>query len=313
MLGIFRKGVYMNLFTLDMSVVGEPDGSEEALHIRNFDKYFYHHNEVLTDIYKNKYFIISGRKGSGKTLIAEFIKNDSKNYPEFKCQIKSFKNLLLHKSIQNKNVEVSSEELYSLWKWVILIHFLQNLMIDNTIEERYKQKSKKFFSRNHYSIEIDTKEIVELTINGKIKGSILSQGLEVGQEAKKRVSRYLNYLESLEKEVIRLLSFSKNHYWFFYDELDEKFDNTEDYRCSIKALLEAAKDLNKSLFRNIDTSKIIILIRTDIFSLLNSPNMNKIRQGNTITIDWGTRIAVDSPLLKCLQTELENLILIFQE
>ncbi|PAD71138.1 hypothetical protein CHH67_25790, partial [Paenibacillus campinasensis] len=93
-----------------------------------------------------------------------------------------------------------------------------------------------------------------------------------------------------------LISESDNKYTLIYDELDDRFRNEEVYKHSIISLLKAADKINLELYDTSPNSKIIILLRTDIFALLNDPDLNKIKRCNGVTIDWGRKNNKDSPL-----------------
>src|SRR5690606_21469239 len=97
------------------------------------------------------------------------------------------------------------------------------------------------------------------------------------------------------------------------DELDDKFRDEDIYKHNIISLIKAADKLNLLMLQRGVKGKALLLLRTDIFYLLNDPDLNKIKIDNSVTIDWGTTINRDSPLfdliinkIKVSVPELEN-------
>lgn len=282
--------------------LGVNDGKKEALYRQDFEKYFVDYNNNYNDILKAEKYIILGRKGSGKTILAEYIRKQSENNPLWFCEIKSYKDFRFHELTNFINNDISPNEYTSIWRWIILIDFAKQIIEDNGIKDHKNiDKLEKFFKDNYYSLEIDAKKILEITKGGKIKGQILKEILHIGGELYKQTKfvegSYLMYLEDLEKVVFKLIGESISNYTLIYDELDDRFQNDEFYKNSIISLIKTADSLNCELLSKRNDAKVILLIRSDIFALLNDTDLNKIKLTNTIQINWGDRVNVDSPLI----------------
>lgn len=282
--------------------LGVNDGKKEALYRQDFEKYFVDYNNNYNDILKPEKYIILGRKGSGKTILAEYIRKQSENNPLWFCEIKSYKDFRFHELINFKTNDISPNEYTSIWRWIILIDFAKQIIEDNGIQDHEnKNKLEKFFKDNYYSLDIDAKKIIEITKGGKINGSILKEILQIGGEVNKQTKfvegSYLIYLEDLEKVVLKLLSNSKSKYTLIYDELDDRFQNDDFYKNSIISLIKTSDSINCELLSKRIDAKVILLIRSDIFAILNDTDLNKIKLTNTININWGDRVNIDSPLI----------------
>lgn len=292
----------MNQLRLSEIYLGVNDGKKEALYKQDFEKYFVDYNNNYTDILKPQKFIVLGRKGAGKTILAEYIKKQSENDPLWFCVIKSYKDFRFHELINFKTNDISPNEYTSIWRWIILIDFAKLIIKDNGILDfENKKKLEIFFKDNYYSLDIDAKKIIEITKGGKINGSILKEILQIGGEVNKQTkfseSSYLTYLEDLENVVIKLLNNSKSIYTLIYDELDDRFQNDDFYKNSIISLIKTADSINCELLEKRIGAKVNLLIRSDIFSILNDTDLNKIKLTNTININWGDRVNVYSPLI----------------
>jgi len=283
--------------------LGVNDGKKEALLRNDFERYFYNYNRIYNDTVKREKFLVLGRKGTGKTILAEYIKKKhSQEEPwKYTCDIISFKEFRFHELIELKNSDIKPNEYISIWEWVILLIFGKNILNDESIAEHdLKTKLEKFFADNHYSLDIDSKKIIELTKNSTISGNILRLLLGASSSTKLSVPMYLNYLEDLRNVVIKLLCSSQRSYYVFFDELDDRFRNDELYRNGLISLIKAADKINNILLEKNVESKIYLLLRTDIFAILNDPDLNKIKMIQSVSIDWGRRADNSSPLISMI-------------
>lgn len=106
-------------------------------------------------------------------------------------------------------------------------------------------------------------------------------------------------MESLQCFIVDMLKESNKKIYVFYDELDDKFDATVEYKNAMISFLNAVVSINKTLMQNKIDAKIGAVIRHDIINTFSSPNINKIIEDNSVTLDWcsaGER-ASDSEIL----------------
>lgn len=290
----------MNDFKLSDIYLGINDGKKEALYRQDFEKFFIDHDNMFEEVIKPNNFLILGRKGSGKTILAQYVKKISLNDSNWFCDVISYKDFRFHELLQLKTNDIAPNEYSAIWRWIILIDLAKRVIEDNGIEDaESKCKLNNFFKENYYSLDIDAKKVVEITKQNKINGSILKTiGGEHGTVSKLQESNYLAYLEDLERVIVNLLKTSKSRYTIFYDELDDRFKHDEFYTNSLISLIKTSDSLNTIFLEKEINAKIILLIRTDIFSLLNDTDLNKIKRINTIKIDWGDKVTPDSPLIK---------------
>lgn len=287
--------------------VGYNDGKKEALYRSDFERFFYNYEDIYSELNSKEKFIVLGRKGSGKTILAEYFRKKSVDEPCHFCDIRSYKDFKFHELVQLKSNDISPNEYISIWEWVILLDFARMTLQDNGIRDnKLKDKLDKFFKDNHYSISIDSQKIIEITKSNKIQGEAFHIGGELAESKKYSASSYLNYLEDLKETVLGLLKNSSSSYTIFYDELDDRFRDESTYKNSIISLLKAADTINLKLLEFGSTSKVCILLRTDIFSILNDPDLNKLKSDNSIHIDWGNKVDLNSPLIHLILFKIRN-------
>ncbi len=291
----------MKSFALQDLYLGENDGKKESVYKTDFEKFFIDIDKIFEKIQEDKYFLVLGRKGSGKTFLGQYVKKIAESDPLHFCDVSSYKDFKFQELIQLQSGDITPNEYYEIWRWLILLDLAKLSLQDEGIpDSESKEKLSRFFAENYNTIDIDAKKVVEITKNEKIRGGFLKSFAEASNGKKIEEGSYLNYIDSLEEIVIKLLSESKSKYTIIYDELDDRFRNDDYYKNSIISLLKAADHINLKILENGMKSKVIILLRNDIFSTFNDPDLNKIKHINSINITWGDKVSIDSPLIKMI-------------
>jgi ABC-type lipoprotein export system ATPase subunit len=71
--------------------LGINDGKKEALYKNDFEKYFFDYNGIYEKALAADKFLIMGKKGSGKTILAEYIRKISESDSQWFCEVRSYK------------------------------------------------------------------------------------------------------------------------------------------------------------------------------------------------------------------------------
>src|SRR5690242_14941395 len=110
--------------------IGSPEAeAENNAGIQNLEHYFEDFLEILPLVTQGK-FIIIGRKGSGKSAIAKFIKDLSDKTDKSYCDLIRLHNIDLEKLVQKTDsFEIDNKEIL-LFEWLILIRLVK-LLIQN--------------------------------------------------------------------------------------------------------------------------------------------------------------------------------------
>lgn len=254
---------------------------------------------VLKKLQSEK-FIISGRKGSGKSAIAERISILSQNNAEYFCDFIKKGDIDIEKITQltNKVDDSISQEL--LIEWIILIKLVNQLVSNEGISNQKEiQDLKVFLKKNSGFIDIKSNQIEEV---------IQNKGWEINVDYFKRfVSakfgnkfdiksgkapfyKILPHLKSTVKELFLNTQNRDNHYILIFDDLDIGFNSKD--KNNIKTLLNLiriVKDFNISFFGKEGISaKIIILLRDDIsrFLLNEDADTAKLFSSYEILLNW---------------------------
>lgn len=288
----------MDNLKLEDIYLGENDGKKEAIYKNDFERYFIDIDNNFEKLKQDKYFLVLGRKGSGKTYLGQYIKKKAESDPVHFCDVSSYKDFKFQELIQLQSGDITPNEYYEIWRWLILLDIGKQCLLDLATEDSdAKKRLIAFFDANYNSLQIDAKKVIEITKKQQVRGGILKSFVDVSGGEKLEEGSYLDYIDDLESVIFEVLSHSNSRFTIIYDELDDRFRDDEYYRHSIISLLKAADHINLKALENKVKAKSIILLRTDIFSIFNDPDLNKIKRVNTLKIEWGTRVGADSPLI----------------
>ena len=289
--------------------LGNSDGKKEALYKNDFENFFYDHENIYEKALSKEIFLILGRKGTGKSLLSEFINKKAKESSVWFCKINSYKEFKFHQLLHLKSDDISPNEYVPIWEWVCLIDLAKLLIDDEGINDTSnKTIIQNFIKNNHFSFSLDTNKLIEVTKEKKIKGSLLKFSADYQRLSKESYGSYLNYLEDLRNMIIKVLSSSKSQYTLFYDELDDRFRSNDVYKNGITSLIKAVDKLNMLFLKNNINAKIVLILRSDIYAILNDPDLNKIKVDNSIELTWGKSLDKSSPLIDLVISKISNSI-----
>ncbi|MGG9960876.1 P-loop ATPase, Sll1717 family [Ferruginibacter sp. SUN106] len=245
-------------------------------------------------------FIITGRKGAGKSAIAEFIHYSATNDANTFCDFIKTRDLDTNKIVQIGKEEGLPIEEKLLFEWLILTKLIKLLTEDQSVQSIKEFKDLNIFlQRNSGLVDIKNYEVSEIVRN---------KSLEVNIEYFKRVftslfkkdigirehkAPFYKLLTPLKEVVTKLLLenvTSENEYFLIFDDLDIGFKESD--KNSIESLtnvIRVAKDYNIDLFgKNGLEAKIIILLRDDLKRIIVKHNADtaKIFSSYEIPLVW---------------------------
>lgn len=285
--------------------IGYNDGKREARLRENFEDYYFNYNGIYEKILEKDKYLVLGRKGTGKTLLAEYVRKKLFNESNSFCELCSCRSFRFKDLFSLKTKDLKPNEYTSIWEWLLLIKLAKILIKDNCAEEDAVSKLKKFFDSCFLGYKLDDmNKIVEITKSSKITGGLLSKYFSLNGEGAKTIKEvnctYLDYLDDLRSTVLQALSTSQSRYILIFDELDDQFRNEELYKSNIISLIKIVDKLNLEFLENDISVKFVLMLRTDIFYILNDSDLNKIEQDCSVKIDWGIVSNEESPLVKMI-------------
>lgn len=300
---------------------GEVYGENEVLFLDNYSKYFYDINNSLSKLDRKNKMLVIGRKGTGKTLLVNVYCN-AKRKNNYIAVVESLKDFVFHELTHFQGQDVSSTKYVPIFKWMILVNLAKNIVSNKKgfSEDKIVHLESFLRSFGHVAGELRPEQTVEITreyqTSGEVgigfrfpvlRGEAKAKGGEV-EKTKETKKNYLECMESLQCFIVDMLKESNKKIYVFYDELDDKFDATVEYKNAMISFLNAVVSINKTLMQNKIDAKIGAVIRHDIINTFSSPNINKIIEDNSVTLDWcsaGER-ASDSEIFDMIAFKIKN-------
>lgn len=292
---IISKGTTKNFF------IGTPEAEGETTYNSKIKlgEIFIDFLQVFSELNSEK-FIITGRKGSGKSAIAEFILFKASNEPNVFTDFIKTRDFHIHKIIQlGKDNGLPIEEKL-LFEWIILTKLIRLFTKDQSLQsskemrdlEKFVEKNIGFIDIKEYEVdEVVTQKSFEVDIEyfKRAFSSIFKK--EVGIKSHK--AAFYKLLPLLQQTVVKLLKDTVDHdndYCLIFDDLDIGFKESDINSIeNLTNVLRIAKDYNIDFFgKNGLKVKIIILLRDDLKRIIvkNNADTAKIFSSYEIPLIW---------------------------
>ena len=297
------KNDSFDTFSLSDVKFGHRNAKMEVKLNPDFENYYFDFNNHFRDAVLSEKFIIKGRQGTGKTLLGRYIEKQALKSPQWSCKMNSLLDYKMQELIILQYIKPAPEELSFIWTWIQLVDLLKLLhQSKELLSEFSRDKKEHFFAENYVTIDITPSTIVSSSLNGEINGRSLMEILSNKNiEYKSEFSRpYLNWLPELEGVVTKLVGECKGRFTFIYDDLDECFRDDEMFSFSLNGLAKSTFNLNEYFREKGLNVKIILLLRSDIFTPLKNPLLNKLSFSHCIYLNWGNRLDPGSPLMQMI-------------
>ena len=264
---------------------------------QNLVSFFEDYLGVLPSIHNEKFLFI-GRKGSGKSAIAKFIKDSSDKEEDSFADIIKFNDIELEKLIQNIPADQKDNIETLIFEWLILVRLIR-LFVKNesAVYTEEHKKFKHFIERNAGFAEIDKYHIDEIIQKKKLEISIdvLKHvfGPTIGKYVDTRSSKapfyqFVNPLKEIVQQVLDYDVFSSKEFIILFDDLDIKFKaDSEVSKQKLLSLLRAARDLNTGIFKN-TSARVLVFLRDDIRDVLETKDSDtsKMFSSYAIPLTW---------------------------
>lgn len=288
---------------IDDLYFGNANGDMESKR-PEFENLFYKgNNKYRTIMFDKTKFIVSGQKGTGKTIMGKYIDYTCKKENR-SCKILNRNDLLLHKLIELENIDLNKDDYAAFYIWFILRE-LSKVIISTNVNTKnkslldkilikikysyYKFKLKRFFDIRYDKNGNYGCEKYDSSGEATGKGTVFS--LVKKFNATKIKKKFYKVIEPVKELVYKCMRY--NDIILILDDLDELDTSkklNEETSLLIINLINAIREINEDLY-NISKdslSKIILLIRTDILDTINkhSSNLAKIRTDSEVNLYW---------------------------
>ncbi|MDR2993176.1 MAG: FunZ, partial [Bacillus cereus] len=309
--------------------IGYIDGEYEAAR-DDFEQLFYTKNSKFDEIMRPEKFIITGRKGTGKTILAKYIYKKINENPNGYCVISNKNDFTLRKLIDLQYRELKGEELSLFWKWTFLLQLSQAILsgdkflkripltakykLNKFVKSKYPQDifkikdfSKSYGSKSSLKADMKTKSIQETSLAATREDNTQISTNYISKE-------YFELIERLEELLFKCIKNDKEIVLIYddLDELEEKVGEDSFYHRTLIAMIETIKNLNV-LFQSLGkrNTKIIVLLRSDIIDEIHkfSSNSNKLITESKVNLYWlekNYKSSADHPLMEMVLNKVQK-------
>ncbi|HKL79202.1 MAG TPA: hypothetical protein VJ888_02060 [Mobilitalea sp.] len=322
--------------TISEIFIGKADGSDES-QIDDFSNLFYRGNNKYDELANssNK-FILTGRKGTGKTILAKYHEMVQISKGIFSKTVTK-DDIILKKLVEVGNAKLNREEQRNFIKYALLTE-IGELIVQNegackrNINNCKDRKIKKVLKLNlkelksvlnfrYRSFDNFVQSSLEQSVTNEeeLEGNITTKLTAVRAVKKRSGSKkmlytkcnYLTLINSLNDKIALLTAF--NPITLIFDDLDEYDSNlNEDNINFLVDFINITKKINQNVLKtDKKNNRIIILIRQDILSTLNcnSHNISKVLQDSTIYLNWLIKMngkPYENPLIDLVVTKIQR-------
>lgn len=231
-------------------------------------------------------FIISGRKGSGKSAFAKYIEESSLEQDDLFPLLIRANELAWHKAVQNEK-ELAEEQFDLFFEWVILCGLVRMILSSNAYSEIAEgfSKLRRFYQKNAGIVDVDKMKEVEF-LDETHKGVSINAlrcklfNTSIDKTCKKRQERasFQAFIPSLREIVAKLLSYQCVEGYDFVlmlDDLDVNFSLSEERdKRLLLSLIRVAKIYNTDYLKG-GRAKVLLLVRDDICRQLDGIGSDK--------------------------------------
>lgn len=277
---------------LTKAFFGDSDANtEKNRNPQKFEKSFYDPHNYLYELLDEYKFVVSGRKGDGKSAYSAKIclmsEQSSSQVKAVSRSLSNFNNVTFSKLKTYKNL--GGNPYISLWKCILMIEtvnmiesFQSNIQANSYCSILSALDDAGLLENDNVSNTIDT--LVETNTSLNIK-DLISHG------KRKQTASVLSGAEQIYSSIykaIKTVYMGDIHYYLIIDGLDDILINSDRIFQStvLTGLLRAADEINTKFIHETLHLKILIMMRSDILNLCVDSNIQKIKDDSCINLSW---------------------------
>jgi hypothetical protein len=209
-------------FTLKDINFGIVAGEDEALYLTSFEKYFYDAQEYSQEVLEPNIYLIIGRKGTGKSLLAYYICKLHKQESNRLTEVISFKNFQFNLLSEFREVERTSKEYFSIWQWCLLVELSKLICNKDNLQSGQDKDIRKLqsFIDNSLGTKVNQDNLIDKSRKFFFKGGIKGF-FESGYESNETLAKgdYIDYLDHLRELLLTICS--SNQSWAHREDIFE--------------------------------------------------------------------------------------------
>lgn len=271
----------------------EAEGERNNADINFFDC-FVSVVDVFPEIEKN-IFIFTGRKGSGKSAIVEYLFEYSNRQSQFFFDTVRWNNVAIEKIIQTGKSDSDFSDIH-LFEWLILVKLLSQVLLNESHSYHEKIRHlKKFFAKNSGLVDISKDEVKttvstsDFSVSTKPLNDVLSALSKKELKITSEKAPFYKLIPGLRQVLVEILKNDPSLYVLSFDDLDVGFNiKNKVGKAPLLALLRITRHYNNEIFStNKINAKVLIFLRDDIKkSIMDESDTAKLFSSYSTQINW---------------------------
>lgn len=239
----------------------------------DIQKLFYHLDELEQITDEDKCFVI-GRKGTGKTALAEYL--STLNSTDCFTERLSFKNFPFNQLYEMQDSKFPFNNQYiTIWKYLIYGSVLKMMSLNETIDSSLLGTLRKLFPLD--PIDSLTKKFDNL-IGIELKFDALGLKLNPSKQSSDEKTTFIQKVEVFENILINYTDAS--NYFVIIDALDDDYNNMNKDKISIyfsmlSSLFKAVQDIKSVLPYPKFKIQPVVFLRDDIYKQIKDSDKTK--------------------------------------
>lgn len=238
------------------------------------ENYFFHFNDVSLIERGQKNYVI-GRKGTGKTAIAEYL-HRRKSFDKF-SRLLSFKNFPFNALYQHADNQYNRPNQYiTFWTYVIYSYICSMLSENADVCKKVSFDLKSCFD---FEVKGALAQSVRKITDKNYSLSALGFGAGVSNVTAEVGFDFARANIALRDFILE--NCDESSYYVIFDELDEDYrdvlnpDRRDGYFELLISLFKAVQNIRGELSSQLPNIRLVILLRDDIFDLCRDVDKNK--------------------------------------
>lgn len=301
----FLQGVQKKLGVLNTTrglYLGTPEAEGEIRAGHGLPEFFEDYMHVIDDIATEK-FIITGRKGAGKSAVVRYLRENSSEEKEMFSATVRNSDVDLERAIQIVNDEVGQHA--QLYEWIILTKFVKLLLATSDVQTTEEYRAlERFQVKNSGLLNVDDWDTVNFEkedsryINFSALKSVFNAQLGKNLKTSGIKAHFIKFIPALREIVVRMLHFeglNRFDFLVLFDDLDINFKLSRNGdKSRLLNLIRVTKLYNTEYLKG-TKGKILIFIRDDVSDQLNgmAADKSKMFSSYETRLSWYDYLGID--------------------
>lgn len=247
----------------------------------------------LIDSYE---FLLIGRKGVGKTAYSSRLQSiaDKQNLLHtFSMNLNDFEFSTFAKTGIDDDV-IGTQKYKTSWDFLLLMSIYKVLYNELQMTE-FDEINRVIYLLDMMGFSLDDGYKSDITKLSKIKvgTGVATFDVEFEKEFKVQPKTYLERISVLTEKMLSVINnvyLNERKVLIIIDGLDDILRYKKNKLEIIASLVRSADYINDTVLKHKRQIKILILIREDILSMVNDPDLNKIIQDGALYLNWNDKL-----------------------